>query len=116
MADLMYSIPTLTNWMPLRAEGPQKPDRKEQAQALRQQCDEFSSLLYSQLFESMRQTTLTDEEGGLFGGADLESFMYLFDQSAGRAMASGGNNALSDALYAQLDARLGVTAPEGGVR
>ena len=94
----------------------QKPTAEMQDAALKKQVDEFSSILYSQMFSEMRNSGKSedDEEESIFGGGDTNMFMHLMDQEVGKAFAASGGNSLKEALYRQLSSRMATQVDREG--
>lgn len=78
----------------------------ESSQGLKDAARDFTSILFSYMFSSMRGNPddRQDEEGGgsLFGGENVDMFMGFLDQEIGKKFSEQGGKDMVDALYHQL--------------
>lgn len=79
---------------------------KESEAGLKDASKDFTSILFSYMFSSMRGNPddKADEESGgsLFGGENVDMFMGFLDQEIGKKFAEQGGKDMVDALYHQL--------------
>ncbi|MFN8575952.1 MAG: rod-binding protein [Candidatus Sericytochromatia bacterium] len=79
---------------------------KESDEGLKAASRDFTSILFSYMFSSMRGNPddRPDEESGgsLFGGENVDMFMGFLDQEIGKKFAEQGGKDMVDALYHQL--------------
>ncbi len=81
---------------------------KESDKDLKEASKDFTSILFSYMFSSMRgnpDDRETDEDGGggsLFGGENVDMFMGFLDQEIGKKFADQGGQDMVNALYHQL--------------
>jgi Rod binding domain-containing protein len=79
---------------------------KESDQGLKDASRDFTSILFSYMFSSMRgnpDDRPDDESGGsLFGGENVDMFMGFLDQEIGKKFAEQGGKDMVNALYHQL--------------
>ncbi|RYX99987.1 hypothetical protein EON78_02165 [bacterium] len=78
----------------------------ESDKGLKDASRDFTSILFSYMFSSMRGNPddRDNEEGGgsLFGGENVDMFMGFLDQEIGKKFAEQGGKDMVDALYHQL--------------
>lgn len=95
--------PILTpTFMPLPAAGYQPPTGAQREAQLKKAVDDFSSILFAQMFREMRESAGGEDEEGIFGGGDTNVLMHLMDQELGQAYTSASANTLRDAMLRQL--------------
>ena len=81
---------------------------KESNKGLKDASRDFTSILFSYMFSSMRgnpDDREKDEDGGgggLFGGDNVDMFMGFLDQEIGKKFAEQGGKDMVDALFHQL--------------
>jgi len=71
---------------------------------------DFVAMLYSYMFQQMRESG-SDEEEGLFSGPHLNMLMGFMDQEIGKKLAHSEGKGLADALLLQLQGNLVGDAP-----
>ena len=64
---------------------------------------QFVSMLYSYMFQQMRESG-SDEENGLFSGPHANMLMGFLDQEIGQKLAETDGSGLADALLRQMKA------------
>lgn len=62
---------------------------------------DFVAMLYSYMFQQMRESASSEEEG-LFSGPHLNMLMGFMDQEIGKKLAYGEGKGLADTLLSQL--------------
>lgn len=83
------------------AQGPSAPTEK--TPNLEEASKDFVSMLYSYMFQQMRESG-SDEEDGLFSGPHVNMLMGFMDQEVGKKLAHSEGKGLADALMRQLGA------------
>lgn len=63
---------------------------------------DFVSMLYSYMFQQMRESG-SDEEEGLFSGPHVNMLMGFLDQEVGKKLAYSEGKGLADSLLTQLN-------------
>lgn len=63
---------------------------------------DFVSMLYSYMFQQMRESA-SDEEDGLFSGPHVNMLMGFMDQEIGKKLSHSEGKGLADALLRQLN-------------
>ncbi len=79
---------------------------------LEEASEKFVSMLYSYMFQQMRESG-ADEEEGLFSGPHVNMLMGFLDQEIGEKLAASEGKGLADALMRQMDKTGGREAPMG---
>ena len=79
----------------------------ESDKGLKDASRDFTSILFSDMFRSMRgnpddRDSEEDGGGGFFGGENVDMFMGFLDQEIGKKFAEQGGKDMVDALYHQL--------------
>lgn len=74
---------------------------------LKEASQEFVSMLYAYMFSQMRESSMSDEEDGLFSGDHANMMMGFLDQEIGKKMAGAEGAGLSNALLRQLQQQNG---------
>lgn len=112
----MQPINPASSFVPIPKDGITPPTVEQQQAQLKTQVEEFASILYSQMFQEMREAgkVSDDDENSVFGGGDTDYFMHFLDESVGHNFVKQGGNSLGDALYRQLSGRLSSQAQGGG--
>lgn len=77
---------------------------------LEEASEQFVSMLYSYMFQQMRESG-ADEENGLFSGPHANMLMGFLDQEIGKKLASSEGKGLADALMRQMNANSGGDDP-----
>lgn len=77
---------------------------KESDKGLKDASRDFTSILFSYMFSSMRGNPddRDEESGSLFGGENVDMFMGFLDQEIGKKFAEQGGQDMVNALYHQL--------------
>lgn len=68
---------------------------------LQEASQDFVSMLYSYMFQQMRESG-SDEENGLFSGPHVNMLMGFMDQEVGKKLAAAEGVGLADSLFEQL--------------
>lgn len=63
---------------------------------------DFVALLYTHMFQTMREAGQSDDGEGMFNSFETSMFMGFFDQEVGKKFADEGGNHLVDSLYRQI--------------
>jgi len=77
-----------------------KSNAQDQA-LLRQACQDFESVLLSQLIKSMRKT-VPQSDSMLYGGFSEDIYRSMMDEEIARNIARGPGLGLAEILYGQL--------------
>ncbi|MEZ0374881.1 MAG: rod-binding protein [Candidatus Sericytochromatia bacterium] len=72
---------------------------------------QFVSMLYSYMFQQMRESG-SDEEDGLFSGAHANMLMGFLDQEMGKKLADSEGSGLAQTLMGQLQQNAGGSEVE----
>lgn len=81
------------------ASGPSAPTVK--TPNIEEASKDFVSMLYSYMFQQMRESG-SDEEEGLFSGPHVNMLMGFLDQEVGKKLAYSEGKGLADSLLTQL--------------
>ena len=81
------------------AGGPTAPTVK--TPNIEEASKDFVSMLYSYMFQQMRESG-SDEEEGLFSGPHVNMLMGFLDQEVGKKLAHSEGKGLADSLLTQL--------------
>lgn len=81
------------------AGGPSAPTVK--TPNIEEASKDFVSMLYSYMFQQMRESG-SDEEEGLFSGPHVNMLMGFLDQEVGKKLAYSEGKGLADSLLTQL--------------
>lgn len=68
---------------------------------LEEASQDFVSMLYSYMFQQMRESG-SDEENGLFSGPHVNMLMGFMDQEIGKKLAASEGKGLATSLFQQL--------------
>lgn len=104
---LVGSLTTGFGSGPVSAPTARTPNLEEASQ-------DFVSMLYSYMFQQMRESG-SDEEDGLFSGPHVNMLMGFLDQEVGKKLAQGAGAGLAATLRQQLggDQAAAETSAEG---
>lgn len=73
---------------------------KDKSQKLKKACDDFEALFLSKMFETMRNTTLSDDKDGLIKKSQGEKiFTQMLDSQVAQDFTKNRSMGLSDMLY-----------------
>lgn len=81
------------------ANGPSAPTEK--TPNIEEASKDFVAMLYSYMFQQMRESA-SDEEDGLFSGPHVNMLMGFMDQEIGKKLAHSEGKGLADSLMLQL--------------
>lgn len=81
------------------ATGPSAPNEK--TPNIEEASKDFVAMLYSYMFQQMRESA-SDEEDGLFSGPHVNMLMGFMDQEIGKKLAHSEGKGLADSLMFQL--------------
>ncbi|MFC1591865.1 rod-binding protein, partial [Thermodesulfobacteriota bacterium] len=98
----MQTIGAITNAQPRNAV-PDKGVTTPEDEKLRAKCQEFESVLFNCLLQSMRKTI--DKSEIFSGGKAEELYTSMLDQEYSRLMSENARTSLGDALYLQLQSK-----------
>ncbi len=80
----------------------------EDSQKLRKACADFEALLTQQLLATMRESSATEEDEGLFKKSYGEKlFQSMMDQEIAEQLATGKGTGFGDMLFEQLSKTAG---------